>query len=323
MSGDRGTTRQGRGRRRSAGRDVDGILLLDKPTGITSNAALQTAKRCFEARKAGHTGSLDPLASGMLPLCFGQATKVSGMLLDADKVYEVEAVVGAQTDTADADGTVVAVAEKTALTESELRAAMQTHIGTIEQVPPMYSALKHQGRRLHELARQGIEVERAPRTVHIRALELLHFDPHRPRLRVHCSKGTYIRTLVETLAQAAGTLAHVGMLRRLWVEPFAGQPMVTLDALQEGAGDPSRLDTLLLGADVALARFPALRLNAALSAALCNGRPLEAAQLGAQPLAEEYCGLLRAYDPSGTFLGVAERLDDRRVVARRLFVAGA
>lgn len=323
MTADPGTARPARPRRRAKGRAVDGILLLDKPTDITSNAALQIAKRCFRARKAGHTGSLDPLASGMLPLCFGQATKVSGMLLEADKVYEVEAVIGTQTDTADADGTAVATADKSTLTEPELRSAIQQHIGVIQQVPPMYSALKHQGRRLHELARQGIAVERPPRTVHIRGIELLTFDPCRPRLRVHCSKGTYIRTLVETLAEAAGTLAHVGMLRREWVEPFAGRRMVTLEEVEGLAADSAALDSLLLGADAALSRLPALRLDDASSVALSHGRPLEATRLAEGSLQEDYCGLLRAYDPHGAFLGVAERLKDRRVVARRLFVTGS
>lgn len=308
-------------RRVRQGRDVSGILLLDKPTGITSNTALQRAKRCFQARKAGHTGSLDPLASGMLPLCFGQATKVSGMLLESDKVYEVEAVIGTQTDTADADGTVINTAENDAITEAGLMAAIAHHIGPIQQVPPMYSALKHKGRRLHELARQGIEVDRPPRTVQIRSIDLLHFDPHRPRLRVHCSKGTYIRTLIETLAESMSTLAHVGMLRRELVEPFVDQPMVTLDALEGMADDIAAMDRLLLGADAALARFPALTLDANASAALRHGRPVQQAQQGLEAPESDYCGVVRAYDSSGEFMGVADLLQDGRVVAKRLFVA--
>jgi len=305
--------------RRKQQRDVAGILLLDKPTGITSNAALQRAKRCFQARKAGHTGSLDPLASGMLPLCFGHATKVSGMLLEADKVYEVEAVIGTQTDTADADGAVVQKAGEHEVTPALLAAAISAHLGTISQVPPMYSALKHRGRRLHELAREGIEVERPPRRVQIHSIEVARFDPVRPRLRVQCSKGTYIRTLVETLAAHMGTLAHVGALRRLWVEPFETAPMVSLAEIERLAGNHDALDAHLLGADAALPQLPPVQLDARSCQHLAHGRPV--------PEARERCpgytGLVRAYGPNQRFLGVAELLDDGRLVVRRLFDRGA
>ena len=181
-------------------RSVDGLLLLDKPVGLTSNAALQRVKRLFRASKAGHTGSLDPLASGMLPLCFGQATKVSAWLLDADKTYRVTARFGTQTDTADADGTVVSESQIRTVEREALESALDKLTGDISQVPPMYSALKKDGKRLYELARQGIEVDRPARPVTIRSLDIERFDPGAPVIRVTCSKGTYIRTLVEDLA---------------------------------------------------------------------------------------------------------------------------
>lgn len=314
-----GQVSRGRGRRRR-GRDVSGILLLDKPTGITSNGALQRAKRLFQARKAGHTGSLDPLASGMLPLCFGHATKVSGLLLEAAKVYEVEAAIGAQTDTGDADGSVIATAATSRIAEAQLGAAIAAHLGVIEQVPPMYSALKHKGRRLYQLAREGVEIERPPRQVTIYAIDVLQFDSERPRLRVHCSKGTYIRTLVETLAAAMGTLGHVAALRRTVVEPFATERMVTLEeleaALAEQAGDPACLDALLVPIDRALQDYPPLTLGSSEASYLRNGH---AVACGSDlPL-----GRVRLYDTGGTFLGLGELLDDGRVVPRRLFGAGA
>jgi len=188
-------------------RSVDGLLLLDKPIGITSNAALQRVKRLFRARKAGHTGSLDPLASGMLPLCFGQGTKVSAYLLDADKTYRVTACFGTQTDTADADGSVIAESQVKTVERAALEQALEKLTGDIEQVPPMYSALKKDGKRLYELARQGIEVERPARPVTIRSLAIEVFDPAAPVIRVECSKGTYVRTLVEDLAGLLGVAA--------------------------------------------------------------------------------------------------------------------
>ena len=200
--------------RRRKGRTINGIILLDKATGGSSNQVLQQVRRLFGAQKAGHTGALDPLASGMLPICLGEATKFSQFLLDADKTYEVTAHLGIRTSTSDADGEVVEHADKAAVTEAELQEAIKSHLGELEQVPPMYSALKKDGKRLYELARQGIEVERQPRKVVIHELEIVRFDPQRPVLRVRCSKGTYVRRLVETLAEQMGTLGHVAILRR-------------------------------------------------------------------------------------------------------------
>jgi tRNA pseudouridine55 synthase len=293
-------------------RTVDGILLLDKPTGITSNRALQIAKRLYRASKAGHTGSLDPLASGMLPLCFGQATKVSAWLLDADKEYEVEMLIGTRTDTADADGTVVASANKASVTPEELEAALAANHGAQDQVPPMYSALKQNGQRLYELARQGIEVERKARRVHLHELTVIRFDPQQPQLRVRCSKGTYVRTLVESIAEHMGTLAHVVALRRTSVGSFAAEPMVTLDQLEALDGDLEALDALLMAPDLALSGYPEVRLSASEAFYLRNGHAVGHAN-------PEIDGLVRIYDHNHCFLGLGVVQPDGQVAPKRLF----
>ncbi|MGI9290523.1 MAG: tRNA pseudouridine(55) synthase TruB [Gammaproteobacteria bacterium] len=294
-------------------RDVDGILLLDKPTGITSNRALQIAKRIFQARKAGHTGSLDPLATGMLPLCFGQATKVSGWLLDADKEYQVTLNIGTRTDTADADGEVIEASAKSAITETELENALAAHRGEIDQVPPMYSALKKDGKRLYELARQGEEVERAARRVCIHELEIESFDPINPSLRVRCSKGTYVRSLVETVCEAMGTLGHVAALRRTHVASFDPARMVSLEELEASEADPDKLDGLLLPADTALEGFPAVNLSADESYYLGNGHAVGHAEPGVE-------GTVRIYDHNHCFLGLGVVEADGRIQPKRLFV---
>ena len=293
-------------------RIVDGILLLDKPTGITSNRALQIAKRLYQAKKAGHTGSLDPLASGMLPLCFGQATKVSGFLLEADKEYEVEALIGARTDTADADGEVIETATKTTVTAAELEAALEANRGPQEQVPPMYSALKQDGQRLYKLARQGIEVERPPRPVVIHDLTVIRFDPERPVLRVRCSKGTYVRSLVESIAAQMGTLAHVVALRRISVGTFADEPLVTMEELEALEGDSAALDELLLPADVALTGYPEVQLSASEAFYLLNGHAVG-------HVGTDIEGLVRIYDEKRCFLGLGEVQPDGQVAPKRLF----
>lgn len=294
-------------------RDLDGILLLDKPVGLTSNRALQMVRRIFNARKAGHTGSLDPLASGLLPLCFGNATKVSHWLLDADKTYEVTACIGSKTDTADADGTIIETSRLDQITEAALQSAITQHLGELEQVPPMYSALKHEGRRLYELARAGQEVDRAPRRIRIHELTVVKFDPRQPVLRVRCSKGTYVRTLVETIAEAMGTLAHVQALRRVALGPFDGSGMVRLEQLEALDGDFAALDGLLLQADAALTGFPAVTLSADEAHYLCHGNPVGHAARGVE-------GLVRVYDKRQTFIGVASVLPDGRIAPKRLFL---
>ncbi|MGI9330054.1 MAG: tRNA pseudouridine(55) synthase TruB [Gammaproteobacteria bacterium] len=302
-------------RGRSAKRVVDGLLLLDKPTGMTSNAALQRVKWLFQARKAGHTGSLDPLASGVLPLCFGQATKLSAYLLDADKSYRVTACFGARTDTADADGQVVERCEPGVVTEAQLQAAVEGLRGEIDQVPPMYSALKKDGVRLYELARAGQEVERQPRRVTIHELEIEHYDPQRPVLTVRCSKGTYVRTLVEDLASACGSLAHVECLRRSSVGRLTDQQIWRLDEIEAAAetGEEA-LQALLLPMDEAIAHWPAIKLGAHEAYYLRQGHPVAAGGQDRSP------GRVRLYGEGQGFLGIGEVLGDGRVAPKRLMV---
>lgn len=296
-------------------RSIDGLLLLDKPVGMTSNAALQRVKWLSRARKAGHTGSLDPLAEGMLPLCFGQATKVSAFLLDADKTYRVRARFGTKTATGDADGDVVAESEIKAVEREALEQALESLTGDIEQVPPMYSALKKDGKRLYELARQGIVVDRPARPVTIRSFSIDAFDPTEPVLRVECSKGTYIRTLIEDLAARLGTVGHVAALRRLEVEPFKEAQLVTMDAVEvavDAAGDEG-FEGLLIPVDSALVAYPAVTLNREQSYYVRRGNPV---QVGRSPRA----GVCRIYDDEARFVGVGEALLDGRIAPKRLFV---
>ena len=215
--------------------DVDGIVLLDKPEGISSNAALQRVRRAFRARKAGHTGSLDPLASGLLPICLGQATKACALLLDADKAYRFRLALGRRTSTGDREGETIATAPVMPLDEAVIRRRSSAFLGESMQVPPMYSALKHAGQRLYRLARAGVEVERAPRRVLIERLELLAAGEDWLDFEVACSKGTYVRSLAEDLARAFGTVGHVASLRRIGLGPFNGMPMHTLDRIEEAA----------------------------------------------------------------------------------------
>ncbi|HEY1991579.1 MAG TPA: tRNA pseudouridine(55) synthase TruB [Gammaproteobacteria bacterium] len=297
---------------RAPRRDVHGVLLLDKPVGLTSNDALQRAKRIFSANKAGHTGSLDPLASGMLPLCFGEATKVSGFLLDADKRYAVTARLGSRTATADAEGEVTATAPVPTLTAKAIEAALARFRGEIRQVPPMYSALHHQGQRLYDLAREGIEVEREPRSVTIHELTLAGHGADSLSLDVRCSKGTYIRTLVEDVAQALGTLAHVTVLRRLSVGPFGTDSVLhTLESL-EGLKDagPAALDALLLPVDHAVLHWPKASLQEDMAWYFSRG---QAVRVAGTPSA----GRLRVYAGS-RFLGVGEIIEDGRLAPKRL-----
>lgn len=249
---------------------MHGILLLDKPPGGSSNRALQRVKRLFDARKAGHTGSLDPLATGMLPLCLGEATKLAAHLIDADKGYETTLRLGVTTDSGDADGDVL---ETRALPHDLDAAAFAAHcrhfVGPQLQVPPMVSAIKVDGRRLYALARDGIVVEREPRPVTIRALEVLAFDGETARLAVRCSKGTYIRSLVTDIGERIGCGAHVTALRRTFVAPFEACPMVTIEALEErvaaaASAEAARaaLDASLLPPDAGLGHLPEAWLDA-------------------------------------------------------------
>jgi tRNA pseudouridine55 synthase len=297
-------------------RRVDGLLLLDKPSGITSNGALQRVKWLFGARKAGHTGSLDPLASGMLPLCFGEATKFAGYLLDSDKTYRVRLQFGVQTDTGDADGAVVATAGHRAVERPDLEVAVAGMLGPMDQVPPMYSALKQGGQRLYALARAGQTVERPSRPVRIHSLAIETYDPEAPTLVVRCSKGTYVRVLVEDLAARLGTVAHVTLLRRLEVSTFAENRMWTLpDVLAASERGPEALSSLLLPVESILGNWPALRLDAGMATGLAQGRAMDLAGPANN-------GLVRLYGPQDRFLGLGEVLDGRRVAVRRLLSQG-
>ena len=253
-------------------RRVNGILLLDKPSGLSSNDALQIAKRHYRAEKAGHTGTLDPLATGLLPLCFGQATKLSGLLLDSDKGYTATVRFGAQTETGDAEGAVIATSDAALLTVDALRAVLPRFTGTIQQIPPMYSALKHQGQRLYELARAGETVERSAREVCIQALSLHAFADGVAVLDVRCSKGTYIRTLAEDIAAALGQKAHLSALRRTHVAPFDAARLVSLEQIEAAAAQSEAvLDTLLSPLESALVSWPRVEVDAVRAEKLARG----------------------------------------------------
>ena len=299
-------------RRRVKGRVVNGILLLDKPSGMTSNEALQKVKWLYFARKAGHTGSLDPLASGMLPICLGEATKVSGFLLDADKRYRVRCRLGERTTTGDAEGEVLETRPVGELDEAQVEAVLARFRGTIEQVPPMYSALKHEGQRLYKLARQGVEVEREPRQVEIKELRLLALQGDRLDILVHCSKGTYVRTLAEDIGEALGCGAHVAGLRRTAVGPYREDQMVTMERLEQiREQDKHALDDLLLPVESALVQWPDVELTADASFYLQQGQPVLVPHAPTS-------GWVRLYERGHRFIGMGQILDDGRVAPKRL-----
>ena len=304
------------GRRHPVGRNVTGILLLDKPIGLTSNDALQRVKRIYRAAKAGHTGSLDPLATGLLPVCLGAATKFSAYLLDADKRYRVRVQLGVTTSTADAEGEVLERRPVAGVDPQRIEAVLAGFRGEIDQLPPMYSAVKHGGERLYKLARQGLEVERQPRRIQIFSLDLIGIDLPEIELDVHCSKGTYVRTLAEDIGRELGCGGHVCALRRTGVGPYeeATVDFVTLDQLRDLAdqeGAAPRLDALLLPLESALGHWPAVRLSADAAFYLQQGQAVLVPQAPTQ-------GLVRLYDVSQRFLGVGEILDDGKVQPKRL-----
>ena len=293
-------------------RPVSGVLLLDKPVGWTSNAALQAVKHLYQAAKAGHTGSLDPLASGLLPICLGEATKLSGFLLNADKGYRFTCRLGVTTTTGDAEGEVVAVRPVGPLSRESMEAALRRFVGTIRQIPPMYSALKHNGQPLYKLARKGMEVERAPREVTVRELHLLRLDDEELECELRCSKGTYVRTLATDLGEILGCGAHVTALRRTVVEPYDAARMVTLESLREWAEQGlAVLDTKLLPLDSAVTQWPAVRVGGDAAFYLRQGQPVLAPRAPPQ-------GWVRLYQDEQRFFGIGEILDDGRVAPRRL-----
>ena len=257
--------------RRRRGLPVNGVLLLDKPEGLSSNHALQRARRLFQAQKAGHTGTLDPMATGLLPVCFGEATKFSAHLLAADKVYRTRVELGVITDTGDAEGAVLERREVPRLTVADVEGVLEQFRGEIEQVPPMYSALRHQGRKLYELAREGKTVERAVRRVTVYDARLLAFEGEAFELEVRVSKGTYIRTLAEDIGRALGAGAHISALRRLATGPFAGDGMLSLEALEALPGQAER-EAALLPVDVLVARLPRLAVDAEAARRLTHGQ---------------------------------------------------
>jgi tRNA pseudouridine55 synthase len=289
-----------------ARQQVDGVLLLNKPVGITSNAALQKAKWLLNARKAGHTGTLDPFADGLLPLCFGEATKFSAYLLDADKRYRAVLQLGVTTTTGDPEGSVLDTRDVN-VSCGDIAAAIPRFMGEIEQIPPMHSALKHQGRPLYEYARAGIEIDRPPRKVTIRSIEVIECAPPRVVLDVQCSAGTYIRTLAQDIGAALGCGAHLIALTRLGSGGFKLEQAHTLAELEALA--PAQRQGLLFPADCLVTHLPAVQLEDAASNALRQGRSVAHA-------AEE-SGLMRAYTASGNFIGLVSA-DAGQLVPRRL-----
>jgi tRNA pseudouridine55 synthase len=284
---------------------------------VTSNKALQRVKAIFFAQKAGHTGSLDPLATGMLPICFGEATKVSNYLLDADKRYRFTCQLGVVTNTGDAEGEIIERHDVPELDEQIIETILQEFRGEIEQVPPMYSALKHNGERLYDLARQGIEVERKPRTVKMYELRLLSFQGSELELEAYCSKGTYIRTLTEDIGRKIGCGAHVSKLRRLAVGPFQdANRMVTLEQLEAMLEqDRDQLNALLMPIDSALMHWPDVQLNADLSYYILQGQSVQVPRAPTQ-------GWVRLYNADKhIFLGVGQISGDGKVAPKRLFHA--
>ncbi len=293
-------------------RDVSGIILLDKPIGFTSNAALQKVRWLLNAEKAGHTGSLDPLATGVLPLCFGEATKFSQYLLDADKGYETLMQLGQTTTTGDAEGEVLLEREVTC-SRADIDAVLPAFRGPISQIPPMYSALKRDGQPLYKLARAGVVVEREPRSVTINGLELLEFEQQQARLSVSCTKGTYIRTLVEDIGEQLGCGAYVAQLRRTQAGPFALAQTVTLEELERvhAEGGNEAVDQFLLPSDSGLLHWPIVQFSEHSSFYWLNGQPVRA------PEAPQF-GMVRVQDHNGRFIGIGEVGEDGRIAPRRL-----
>lgn len=295
--------------------NIQGILLLNKPLGISSNGALQRAKRLFQAKKAGHTGSLDPLATGMLPICFGEATKFSQYLLDSDKRYYVAMKLGVKTATGDAEGEVISTRPVVDITKQKIEEASQQFLGSIQQVPPMYSALKHQGKPLYELARKGIEIERAPRDVQIYELIFEELIGDTIKFEVHCSKGTYVRTLVEDIGEALGCGAHVIELHRAAVTPYQNLKMYTLDELEEvySTSGFDGLRELLLPVESSVQVLPAVNLSQSAAYYIRLGQAVQIPQ-------SRLSGSVRVFAEDGSFIGIGEMMEDGRVTPRRLVV---
>ncbi|HIF50800.1 MAG TPA: tRNA pseudouridine(55) synthase TruB [Thiotrichaceae bacterium] len=294
------------------GRNISGILVLDKPAGMSSNGVLQHVKRLYDAKKAGHTGNLDVPATGLLPICLGEATKVSAFLLDANKSYRARCKLGVTTTTGDAAGEVLTNSPVPEISELNLEKVLKKFLGEIEQVPPMYSALKHNGKRLYELAYKGIEVERKSRKITIHSIKLLELSGDEFEIEVSCTKGTYIRTLAEDIGHELGCGAHILTLRRLEAGPFNESQMVTPAKLQEIAEQGmEQLDKLLLPMDIALTHFPEVRLSEEVAYYLCRGQAVTVSGLPKS-------GRLRIYNNLDQFLGLGEVSEDGRLAPKRL-----
>lgn len=312
--------------KRRKGRPINGVLLLDKPYEMSSNHALQAVKRIYFAQKAGHTGALDPLATGMLPICLGEGTKFSQFLLDTDKTYQVTAKLGIRTTTSDADGDVVSE-KKVDITDEQLTLALDTFRGTTKQVPSMYSALKYQGKPLYKYAREGIEVPREARDITVFSLELLRFEHDEVELNIHVSKGTYIRTIIDDLGELLGCGAHVADLRRLAVGSYPVDKMITLpelEALLEKAKaddiTPSEiLDPLLLPMQSAVVGMPAVYIDDMSANFLRHGNPVQAYNAPLEGSVQVYIGD-NEHDTSAEFIGVGVMNDDGQVAPKRIVV---
>lgn len=294
-------------------RNLNGILILDKPVGLSSNAALQMAKRFFRAKKAGHGGSLDPVATGLLPIFFGEATKFVQFSLEADKHYRVTAKLGTRTNTADSEGEVIATREVRPYSRNEIEAILDTLRGSIAQMPPMFSALKHQGQPLYKLARQGIEVERIPRIISVFELTLISYEKDMLSLEIKASKGTYVRTLVDDIGEALGCGAHVVALRRLGAGPYTEGQMVSMTFIESLATEEewTRLDACLLPLESSVASWPELELSSAAAFYLMQGQPV---MIPYAPTS----GWVKLILKDNQFLGVGQILEDGRVAPRRL-----
>jgi len=298
--------------RRKKGRSINGILLLDKPQGLSSNAALQTVKRLYNAAKAGHTGSLDPLATGMLPLCFGEATKFSQFLLESDKGYRVIGKLGERTDSGDSTGEVIET-KPIDVSRKQLEVALESFRGDIMQIPSMFSALKHKGQPLYKYARKGIEIERPARPVTVYQLDLIRFENNEVELFVECSKGTYIRNIIDDLGQALGCGAHVTLLHREYVADYPIENMVTLEQLEKDREDGLSLDDYLLPLDSAVLFLESAELDNESADFFCHGQAINYPNLTEGDL-------IRVYSDEQEFLGIAEVDDQDMLAPKRLVV---
>ena len=301
--------------RNRKGRDLSGVVVLDKPRDMTSSDVVQHVKSSFNARKVGHTGSLDPLATGVLPLCFGEATKFSRFLLTSDKKYWVKLKLGIRTASGDADGDVVEERSTDGVTQDRIQHVLERFRGEIDQIPSMYSAIKYRGKPLYKYARQGVEIERESRRINVYSIELSTFSGSEMTLRVHCSKGTYVRTIVDDLGEQLGCGAHVVELRRLMAGPFKESDMVTFEEIETARVDGS-LDELLAPISSAVSQWPAVRLSAASAYYIRQGQPV----LVPHAPSEGWVQLRESCSNDEWFLGMGEIMEDGRVAPRRLIL---